>query len=281
MDGLRGVTVVAVVLLHAELTAGPLPWLAAVNQALEPYRMPLLMTLSGMLLARSLSRGARRHLTGKVRAILWPYAVWTLLDVAHLAADALAAGEPLPPGLLRRLVYDPTSYLWFLAFLFCYHVLATPLPGRLRTAAGPALVLLGGALEPTDLSRFVTLAGWFLVGDLVARVVGPRVPPTMAGRIARVRWGVLASVGRQSIVYYACHLIVMVYAVRLAREAGVTDPRATVAVAVVVPLATGALLVRLRRHRWVDALFVWPRVESTAGTEQSGVAAPGVVPART
>ncbi len=279
MDGLRGAAVVAVVLLHAELVAGPLPGLAAVNQALAPIRMPLLMALSGLLLARSLARGPRRHLTGKVRAILWPYVLWTTLDVTHLAVDRLAAGEVLSPDLLRRLVYDPSSSLWFLAFLFCYHLLATPLPAPLRTIAAPALVLLGGGLESTDLRRFATLAGWFLVGDLLARVIGPRVPGAVERRVTRLRWGVLAVVGRQSVVYYTCHLIVMVYVVRLVRRLGVSDRGVDVAVAVVVPLAVGALLVRLRRHRWADALFVWPAVDSTAVTEQSGAAAPEAVPA--
>lgn len=281
MDGLRGLTVVAVVLLHAELTAGPLPGLAALNESLTPYRMPLLMALSGLLLARSLAKGPRRHLAGKVRALLWPYLVWSALDVAHLAVDALAAGRPLPPGLARRLLYDPESYLWFLAFLFCYHLLATPLPAWLRTVAGPALVLLGDAIASPDLQRFAVLAGWFLLGDLAARTLAPLVPAGVGTVVARLPWGVLAAIGRQSVVFYACHLIVMVYAVRLAHLAGVEDPRLAVPVAVVVPLATGALLVRLRRHRWADALFVWPPVESTAVTKPSGVAAPEVAPVRT
>lgn len=281
VDGTRGLCVVAVVLFHAELTAGPLIWLSEVNQELARVRMPLLMGLSGLLLARSLAKGARRHVVGKVRAVLWPYAVWATLDLAHVVIDRLVAGQPPPPDLARVAVYNPAGYLWFLAFLFCYHLLATPLPPWLRSVAGPALVVLGGTIEPTDPHRFVTLAGWFLVGDLLGRVVGPRVPAAVAALAARTRWGALASVGRHSVVYYACHLLVMVYAVRVVHRAGLDDPRLVVPVAVVVPLGVGALLVHLRRHRWVDALFVWPRVESTAVTEHIGAAAPQAAPART
>lgn len=270
MDGVRGLAIVAVVLFHAELVAGPLTWLSEVNQELAHVRMPLLVGLSGLLLARSLAKGPRRHLAGKVRAVLWPYLVWATLDLTHVVVDRLVAREPLPADLARLAVYNPASYLWFLAFLFCYHVLATPMPAWLRSVAGPVLVLVGGTIESSDLHRFVALAGWFLVGDLLGRVAGPRVPRSVAAAVGEVRWGVLARIGRQSVVYYACHLLVMVYVVRLVREAGVDDPRLVVPVAVVVPLAVGAALVRLRRHRWVDALFVWPRVDSTAGTEQSG-----------
>jgi uncharacterized membrane protein YcfT len=281
MDGVRGLAIVAVVVFHAELVAGPLIWLSEVNQELAHVRMPLLMGLSGLLLARSLAKGPRRHLVGKARAVLWPYVVWASLDLAQVCVHLLATGKPLPDDLARLAVYNPSGYLWFLAFLFCFHVLATPLPPWLRTVAGPALVLLGSSLEPTDLHRFVTLAGWFLVGDLLGRVVGPRVPGVVADLVGRIRWGFLATIGRQSVVYYACHLIVMVYAVRLVHHLGATEPRLVVPVAAVVPLAAGALLVRLRRHRWADALFAWPRVDSTAVTEHIGASVPEEAPVRT
>ncbi|WP_141799083.1 acyltransferase family protein [Nocardioides sp. SLBN-35] len=279
MDGMRGLAIVAVVLFHAELVGGPLIWLSEVNQELAHYRMPLLMGLSGLLLARSLAKGPRRHLSGKARAVLWPYVVWASLDLTQVCLHLLATGEPLPPDLPRLALYNPSGYLWFLAFLFCYHVLATPLPAWARSIAAPTLLLLGATIGSSDLHRFVTLAGWFLVGDLLGRVVGPRVPGAVTDLVGRFRWGFLATIGRQSVVYYACHLIVMVYAVRLVHRLGVTEPRLVVPVAVVVPLAVGALLVRLRRHRWADALFVWPRVDSTAVTERIGASVPEEVPA--
>lgn len=265
MDGLRGLAVVAVVLLHAELTAGPLPWLAEVNHELAPYRMPLLVALSGVLLGRSLAKGAHRHLAGKVRGIAWPYLLWATADVLHVLADAHAAGRPAPWDWLLKLFYDPQTYLWFLAYLFCYHVLATPLPPWLRTLAGPVLVLAADGLDYPELHRFVELAGWFLIGDALAREVGPRVPAPIAGAVGRLRWGVLALIGRQSIVFYACHLLVMVYAVRLLRHLGVSDPQLLVPIAVGVPLAVGALLVHGRRHPWVAVLFAWPAVDSRTG----------------
>lgn len=281
MDGLRGLAVVAVVLFHAELAGGPLPWLSELNLALEPYRMPLLMVLSGLLLERSLAKGARRHVDGKVRLILWPYLVWATLDMVNVVAHRLAAGEPVESIPVGWLVHNPSSYLWFLSYLFCFHLLATPLPDWARTPLGPVLlVLASGVPETHTLHRFVDLAGWFLVGDGLARVVGPRVPQAVVHLAARPRWGVLAAIGRQSIVYYACHLLVMVYAVQLTRDLGVTDPPLVVGVAVVVPLGVGALLVHLRRHRWAGILFAWPRVDSAAVTEPR-FAAPEVAHVRT
>lgn len=280
MDGLRGVAILAVVVHHAELvtasTTGGVAAVSSINHALEPYRMPVLALLSGMLLTRSLAKGARRHLRGKVEAILWPYAVWVALDTAHTLCAAAWAGEPVPWELVARLAHDPQSYLWFLLDLFAFHVLATPLPPWARTVLGPALVLLGDALvDPAGdpaLHRFVALLGWFLLGDAVAREVGPRVPAVVAALAARTRWGVFAAVGRSSIVFYASHLLLQVLlAPRLATV--VPHPVALLAALTVVPLVAGAALAQARSRRAVAALFAWPTVGSRVGARDRAVVA--------
>ncbi|GAB3770504.1 acyltransferase family protein [Nocardioides pacificus] len=276
MDGIRGACVLAVVLLHAELVVAgvadrPVPTpLTILNTELEPCRMPLLVLLSGLLLPRSLAKGARHHVEGKLRALAWPYAVWAALDGLHLTVHVLRSGGGVPWDFLGRLAYDPPTYLWFLAYLFVFHLLATPLPATVRTLAGPCLVLAADLLEPgllsdPELHRFVSLLGWFLVGDLLARLVGPRVPVELASAVGRVRWGVLASVGRSSVVYYACHLLVSLLVVELLVACGVRAPLPLLAAAIGCPLLAGAGLVRARRHRAVDLLFRLPRPTS-AGT---------------
>ena len=61
MDFARGLCILLVILMHATGTveaAGlePPAGLTLFNQALEPFRMPLLMFLSGMLLSKSLDK---------------------------------------------------------------------------------------------------------------------------------------------------------------------------------------------------------------------------------
>lgn len=281
MDGLRGLAIVAVVAYHAELTVrettGPVAVLATVNAGLEPYRMPLLALLSGILLSRSLAKGPRRHLRGKVEGVLWPYLLWGVLDTTHVVLDSLVSGDDAPWSWYPDLLHDPHTSLWFLGHLFLFHVLAAPLPPAARTGLGPLLVWLSGSVDAVaadpQAHRFVLLLGWFLVGDALAREVGPRLPTPLAVRLddlaGRLPWGPLRLVGRHSLVFYASHLIVLVYAVRLVRTAGVGDQWALMAVAVGVPLLVGALLVRLRGHRAVDALFRWPTVGSGADHARS------------
>lgn len=264
MDGLRGVAILAVVAYHADLVVDGPDAVAALNRLLEPVRMPLLMCLSGMLLHRSLAKGAAAHLRGKVEALLWPYVVWAGLDTLHVLVDTAVAGEPVPWEWVPMLAYAPQSYLWFLLALFWFHVVSTPLPPSARTLAGPVLLLVGTSVDGGP-ARLVALLGWFLLGDTLAREVGARVPAGVAAPAARARWGVLARVGRSSVVFYAVHLLVMVYVGRLLAVVPLGE-WGRFACAMAVPLAVGALLVHGRRHGAVDLLFRLPPLGSTVGS---------------
>ncbi|MDO7866941.1 acyltransferase family protein [Nocardioides jiangxiensis] len=274
MDTLRGGAVVAVIGLHAQLTTTlvtgaalrPLVW---VNEHLEPVRMPLLMLLSGVLLSRSLAKGLHRHVAGKVRAILWPYAVWMAVDLAHVLLDAASAGRPVPWHLVGQAFHDPQGYLWFLGWLFAFHLLAGPLPAPVRTAlmvGGFVLAHGVSGLDP-DAARFVWLFPFFLLGDVLGRALPGRVPPAVAVAARRVHVPALASVGRSSIVYYVCHMPVVVYAVPLL-WAGleVRMPWLVWVLTVGLALAAGRALAAVQHApRW-RLLFAWPRANVTQPT---------------
>ncbi|RHZ90307.1 acyltransferase, partial [Cereibacter sphaeroides] len=79
MDFLRGLSVLLVVVLHANtanIGGETVGWWAEVNRHLTPFRMPLLMFMSGMLLYRSLAKPLPVYIWGKFAAIAWPLAVW-------------------------------------------------------------------------------------------------------------------------------------------------------------------------------------------------------------
>ncbi|WP_164519485.1 acyltransferase family protein [Nocardioides ferulae] len=270
MDQLRGAAILAVLLLHAQLVADGLTGegpavLRAVNTELAPVRMPLLVALSGMLVGRSLAKGRRRHVRGKLEALAWPYLVWGVLDVAHVLVDTAVTGAPVPWAWLPRLAYDPSTYLWFLGYLLVFHLAVTPLGGLARTLALPVVwVLAGLAADGSQLQALLELFRWFLLGDLLWRAglqhldPGPAVPGA-AGRL-------LGHLGIHSVVYYVCHLLAMVYAARLLVALDLRDPWLLTALLVVVPLVLGRVLVAARsRSRWADALFVWPASSRRGG----------------
>ncbi len=275
MDSLRGAAVIAVVLLHVQLTTtavtgDPLAPLAWVDDQLAAIRMPLLMLLSGALLARSLAKGMRSHVEGKVRAILWPYAVWMLIDLTHVLVDAARAGRPVPWQMVGEAFYDPPGYLWFLGWLFAFHLLAGALGERGRTTAafaGLGLAQLVAGAGP-DLERFLWLFPWFLLGDVLARHLPRVVPPKAGPALDRLRVPPLAAVGRSSLVYYVSHMPVVVYAVPLLWATGVRSPWLVLVLTLAAALAAGRALTTVQHAPGWRWLFRWPRpgvTEPTAG----------------
>lgn len=167
MDVVRGVCIVLVVVFHAnsaivEHTA------VAVDQTLNifntffgPYRMPVLMFLSGMLLHQSLKKPGGVYFYGKFAKIYWPFLIFSLFIL-------LAIGRLTWESALKMPLTTPTV-LWYLWFLCAYYVLAYGinkaripfwLVALLALAASPFLP------EAMRVSRFAYLFFFFLAGHV-------------------------------------------------------------------------------------------------------------------
>lgn len=307
MDQLRGLAILLVVLVHAEAVMRPwvtmpAPIIAALD-ALAPFRIPTLVFLSGMLLARSLEKPARVFFAGKLRSIAWPYVLWSVVF--------LAISGTLTIGTLARVAIIPPTYLWYLHFLLVYYVLAW-LMQRARVPFWIAMVA-GFALsfsdDPYRIGRLGFLAVFFFAGWYMARDWAPWVlkhrawlivpsglamvaggwlsavgvpvryePMTILLTAAGVLFGVCAmsfldgapwlrpleAIGRVSIVYYVTHYPA-IYLLGVALDAaGATDPLVYLLGGILVALAVGAMFAYLRqRSRLVAALFDFPRRVAT------------------
>jgi uncharacterized membrane protein YcfT len=80
LDMARGLCMVLVVLLHADIASGRPHEQSAVacliNMALVPLRLPLFFLVSGLLAARLLSRSPREVLVRRVLFCLYLYVLW-------------------------------------------------------------------------------------------------------------------------------------------------------------------------------------------------------------
>lgn len=303
MDAVRGLAVVLVVAYHGKTVLGRFvpevpDALGLAQELFAPFRMPLLVFLSGMLLARSLAKPARAFAAGKLRRIAWPYAVWSVL---FLSVSAQAS-----PERLLLLVVDAPNYLWYLYYLVLYYAIAWAL-ATLRVPlllVVPAALLAAAVVDGYGPRRFLFLLAFFLGGQLVALhrtslpaghrgwwlsgcaavaglgallsvggvemkyepafAVVPAAGIALCLLVAPAHTGgtgahLLARVGRSSLVYYVAHYPVLWVLFTGLRALGVQAPLPMYALGLAVALAASAALVRLQSRSWTtNALFELP-----------------------
>ncbi|WP_408610937.1 acyltransferase family protein [Brevibacterium yomogidense] len=179
MDELRGLAVLLVILHHifgipVVLGGGAPPWVDFMR-VLEPFRMPLLLVLSGMLLPRSLAKPSRLYYWGKVRGILWPFVLWTLItNLVLLHVSNLASPWTWIGG---------SWHLWFLAVLLaCYLVgpLIRWIPAWLWVVP---MVMLEPFVGTSSYRRILWYGAFFFLGAALS---------VFASRWQGVRWPVPA-----------------------------------------------------------------------------------------
>lgn len=167
MDLLRGLAVILVVLMHAsKLGTGAAVegggWV--VNDILRPFRMPLLLVLSGLLLHHSLAKGVRHYIVGKLRGIVWPWLVWMAVMVVVLTEDIPA---------------DPVAFfalgtpLWYLAVLGCSYALALITRRVPAVATAATLFVLADITQERNslIPTYLWYSGFFFAGAALRSVL--------------------------------------------------------------------------------------------------------------
>ncbi|ANY22480.1 hypothetical protein BCM27_06355 [Gordonia terrae] len=174
MDTVRGEMILLVVLYHATTRVTrydpeALPWLSDFNNFWEPFRMPTLVLLSGMLLSRSLSKPRRDYILGKVRNLLWPYCVWSFIFITLLAATGAGQSQDSLTGQLLGIATGTATYLWFLSFLFAYYIISLFISKDVRLFLIPVLLAASAPLNYIDgyyqLYKFLFMLAFFWLGD--------------------------------------------------------------------------------------------------------------------
>lgn len=174
MDIVRGEMILLVVLYHAttrvtRYDADALPWLTDFNNFWEPFRMPTLVFLSGMLLSRSLAKPRGAYVSGKLRNLLWPYVVWSVVFILLLAATGAGKDQDSLAGQLLGIATGTATYLWFLSFLFAFYMISLFVPQKARLVLIPVLLIIAAPFNYIDgfyqLYKFLFMLAFFWAGD--------------------------------------------------------------------------------------------------------------------
>lgn len=128
MDATRGTAIILVIVFHAivevDLRTDLPGWTQVAADIIAPARLPVVVFLSGLLLAKSLSKPVRRYLAGKVSRILWPFLLWTLIMTGLFVAAEPVTGAGWGWGDLPMALVSPIDHLWYLRDLFVFYLLA-------------------------------------------------------------------------------------------------------------------------------------------------------------
>lgn len=128
-DYARGIAIVLVVFGHIVWGlnfSGIVPaghWLLATNYAIYTFHMPIFFLLAGTNAASSIGKDGFFH--GKVKTILYPYLLWSLLQGIAQVGMSGSTNRPLHlSDLAPSILWAPLGQLWFLYALFLCHVFA-------------------------------------------------------------------------------------------------------------------------------------------------------------
>lgn len=310
MDTLRGFAIILVIVWHAPAIPAlfdyEMPfWLERLNDFFLPFRMPTLMFLSGLLLAKSLRKSRGVYYIGKFRSLIWPYLLWSALHIV-IYADGLILSSPRS--------WIATGYLWFLFYIACYY-LAAPLVMKLPAWLVP-LILLAASIPIDDglPKKFLYFGAFFFAGhfasqqrDLFVRVTRGRVLPylgavaiafgtfsalngdqfayrgefalfSLAGILAAISltekageaaWlAPVAFIGRNSLVYYVSHFPIILGVKYLLEAFGIHSIWSIAICGAVLAFGLGTALAKYRIHVPINWLFqapTLPRLKNQVG----------------
>lgn len=316
MDAVRGGALLLLLLWHASsipsLFGAEMPeWIRLANSFFRPYRMPVLMFLSGMLLARSLSKTLSTYYTRKIATLVWPWLIWMLI-----ARVVFVDTERMMWWHWRS--WYGTTYLWFLFFLTVYYLVA-PLLQRFPRWTPVAIAFVLGVVLPHGSvdQRLAYFAVFFFAGHCLSSPLGLKLLASRVRPRACVIIGVLLGIasmvwteslayntwtaplslcgiwavlhysshghtrgsvprlrflGRSSIVYYVSHFPIMMV---ISRALPVVPFEIVLLINLVAALAVGTGLVILKHRVGIRWLFTCPDVVTRRMAERMSALAVG------
>lgn len=102
----------------------------------EPFRMELLFFLSGMIVHKSIAKETKTYVLGKVRNLLYPYILWSLIYFLFFNFKDILSGDMEKPLIdMARIMVGAPGLTWFLCFLFIFFLVSIPVLSKIKKPA--------------------------------------------------------------------------------------------------------------------------------------------------
>lgn len=175
-DCARGIGIVLVVYGHVLLglmNAGMVPahdWLVSSASAIYTFHMPLFFLLSGLHVERGLRRGRQSFLTSKLRTIVYPYLLWSVIQGLVQWVMSANANHRFYLSDMTDILWNPIGQFWFLYALFLCQLLVCLAGTRRLQLVLVAIVayLLGRVFEANILTITLKYFLFFAAGIVLA-----------------------------------------------------------------------------------------------------------------
>ncbi|NMC48351.1 MAG: acyltransferase [Desulfovibrio sp.] len=192
VDALRGYAILIVVVAHViwglRVAGAPIPDLfPRIYDWIYLYAAQLLFFVSGCLAGGSLRHGRKALVISKVRGILYPYVVWSVLTWCLRALSPVKANAPAQLEQMLLLFLHPYDIYWFLyeLFLFFMAYAALSRAGNMALAAVATVLfsLHGFVSLPLALNLFCAHFFYFALGAIVFPVLREMVRESSSRRL--------------------------------------------------------------------------------------------------
>jgi fucose 4-O-acetylase-like acetyltransferase len=122
VDIFRGLAIILVVFAHVGRGLPPSVWTNFETSALDDwiysFHMPAFFFAAGLFAGRTLRRGQGSFIAEKIRTVLYPYIVWSLIYIVAVWLVPGASHSHFSPAMFARIAYQPVGVYWFLYALF-------------------------------------------------------------------------------------------------------------------------------------------------------------------
>src|SRR5262249_52017996 len=94
------------------------------------FHMPAFFFLAGLMVQRSLDKGAGPFLVNKLWTVAYPYVLWSFSQGSLKQHMPSGINTPITGSLIQQILWDPFDHFWFLYALMAWHLAALVLRGR-------------------------------------------------------------------------------------------------------------------------------------------------------